>query len=345
LKRLRAHFEDPHPSVRYAAVKALSDLDPAPYADVLAERAKADSDAPVREAALDALGRLAPGEHDEATASALAAGVVDPDRRVVRAALRAVAQRFARRPVFGRILEEEVRDLPEPTVPPALADRAARHLQVRELRLDAALALAALGDGRAWEPLLEAWRSGQRPEPVRGFATLRDPRAGRLLLEEIERLQGQPARHGWHVAEMLRALADIEYPPAASPALRILEDSGQWWGARAAAALLLASQGRDEARTPLIRIATSPRDGNFLDEWQFRRAVVASLGHLGGEGALEALVHVLRRDPQMTLHAIVALERLGDPRAVPHLEALIHTESEPVARRAALAVERLRSRM
>jgi len=62
-------------------------------------------------------------------------------------------------------------------------------------------------------------------------------------------------------------------------------------------------------------------------EWSIQLAAVRTLGRMKHPSAFDAIINRLNNRP-LRPHVVEALAELGDPRAIPHLEPLLHDRTE-----------------
>ncbi len=136
----------------------------------------------------------------------------------------------------------------------------------------------------------------------------------RVVLDE----QGQPVSKWWPVAF---ALQRIGAKRAAAPLLTLASTEGVYTAAFAFRGLGAAGEMR---AAPLAR-AVAARAGADV---RLRVAAVRALGLVGGPGAVDGLLELVRRPdtpPNVALEAVIALGDIGDGRAFdPLLDAMIH---------------------
>lgn len=187
LAALLPAVDDPHPSVRYAAILSLGELGAGEATEAVALRLD-DGEPLVREAAAIALGDIGAAlveaaEPVEAAWAALAEATRTGAPEVRFQAIASLAQISSERAVpLVRPLLDDGDAKVRAQAAAALGDArdaasaealAARLTDVPEVRHEAALALARLGDGRGREPLVEALAHAERAlDAASALATL-----------------------------------------------------------------------------------------------------------------------------------------------------------------------------
>jgi HEAT repeat protein len=299
-----------------------------------------DEHGPVRQAAAEALARLAetlgkrPGPH---AIEPLLEALEIKDEHVRQAAARALGQLGDSRAV-------------EPLI------RAIR-LRYGDSRVAVAESLGKLGDVRAVPSLIESLgydRGNERRAAAEALARLGEPKWQELVRgdsEDYARLAGSDDRRAvetvvralWGDDSKLAAKALITLGPrAVTPLIRVLDQSYNYRaaevlgilgdkravepliktladrkaGGRAVAAEALGKLRDARAITPLIEIL---RD----EAWSVRKAAATVLGTFGDDRAVEPLIKLLRDDNKEVRKASVeSLGQLGDARAVEPLVEL-----------------------
>ena len=196
--------DDEHPSVRYAALLSLGELAAGAAVDAIAARL-GDGEPLVREAAAIALGQLGPAGGARAW-SALEAALAAAEPEVRFQAVASLSEIDAARaaPLVVALLDDEdgkVRAQAAAALGDAgerrHADRLARLLDDRDdIRHEAALALARLGDRRALPALVAglgvADRALDAATPLASLGVGEDAVARAALGHEVERFFGDP---------------------------------------------------------------------------------------------------------------------------------------------------------
>jgi HEAT repeat protein len=322
------------PSHREAAAQALAFMGPPGWAPLLT--ALRDADADVRRgAAAGIAGRLSGWpveEPGDATplARALAPLLADPDEAVSEEAARGLAyvpQDWAALALY-EALDDSRKDVRERAASalldseaPSVADLLARLLERPGLRTKAACRLAALGDGRAAGPLLEALDSlDERRDTIardgvaRALARLHDARTARALM----RLAANKGFGGNYSYSM---------------------ESGEWFD---------QMQGDDSVGIvagALVAIgppAIEPLLQTF-DEPVLHDFAIDCLGRIGDARAVPALLEVLRGTAEMVFArapAADALARIRDERVVPALLEALESGDDDLRRQVLVALGR-----
>jgi HEAT repeat protein len=155
-------------------------------------------------------------------------------------------------------------------------------------------------------------------------------RFGAAALEPLDALTGShEADTRWWAA---RALAEVGGEGAVASLVHVLEDPDA--DVRACACLAL---GRIGAVTAAPALAT-----RLADESTFVAGIAADALSMLGEGALPALVSMLRHErPGVRLLAVRALERIGTEQAIEPLCGVLEDPSYLVGRSALEALEKL----
>lgn len=211
LSALRTAIDDPHPSVRYAALLSMGEQEAYPHTEAVAGRL-GDGEPLVREAAAIALGQLGAAAREKAD------GAAEQAFAALTEALTAQANELRFQAVASLVEIDPTRAAP--LVRPLLEDRdakvraqaaaalgdagdasardplAARLEDADEVRFESALALARLGDRRGTPALMEALRKAPRAyDAATALATLGvggDELLRAVLVREMARFFGDP---------------------------------------------------------------------------------------------------------------------------------------------------------
>ncbi|HET9315367.1 MAG TPA: HEAT repeat domain-containing protein, partial [Vicinamibacteria bacterium] len=281
---------DPDVRVRQAAAyglgRSLVDADRAVVEPALVQAAQLGSPAELREAAIWALGEIG-GPTAERR---LRAAVGDPDVRVRRTAIEKLGERKVQLavPDLIRLLQDRTAD--------------------QGVRVAAAAALGAIGDGRAAAPLLAALKDGNvyvRGEAEKSLALLKAPPGPRetatMLGDKSPRVR----------ADAAQKLGDARDPEVTSKLIGTLQDDEN--EVRQAA---IRSLSRHRDPRSVRRIVAALESSSF----QTRQGAAAALGLMGDASVAPAVLKRLK-DPSgaVRAEAVRALGRLGkadDPEVI-----------------------------
>ena len=208
------------------------------------------------------------------------------------------------------------------------------------VRAQAARMLGDLGDPRAVEPLLARIEDTADPFKIPVVTAVLEalPRFGAALEPALRRILDDPGDfRRRYVPRLLFAARGVEAAPAL---VTLLHDDDDDVAMNAATAL---GSLRDPAYAPALRAVM---DDEALPA--LRRGVAASsLGMTGDPASYDALASLLGAgDPSLIAGAIDGLTELGDPRAVPLIQAVLASGrlDERTTRGAKLALISLRAR-
>jgi len=207
-------------------------------------------------------------------------------------------------------------------------------------RAQAARMLGASGDPRAIEPLLATIEDTGDPYRVPVVTAALDalPLFGEALEPALQRILDDPADFRRRYAP--RLLVSARGVAAASTLLRLLGDGDDEVTMNAATGL---GALRDDIYTAPLRAIVEDTTRPTL----LRGVAAAAVGMSGGPTAYDTLVPLLGSSEQsLVAGAIDGLAELGDPRAVPLLQALLSAGrlDERTTRGAKLALISMRSR-
>jgi HEAT repeat protein len=180
------------------------------------------------------------------------------------------------------------------------------------LRRAAAEALLALGDGRGltWLRRGALQQLSFVPKAVGRSLARRDK--GRVIAILMKELRGAGARVGTPV---IIALEHLKATEAVEPLAAVAGDQTADARTRTAAVQALERIGGSKAVPALCRILSDTRD-----EHKLRTSIARALGTLGDRRAIQSLVNVLAdRYSEVRAAAVEALGRLGDPQVVDRL--------------------------
>lgn len=305
VKSLMGIIEQRSPIFRSHAAEALGQIGDERAVSVLSELLQ-DEDASVRVVAASALGKMPKA----ANAKALVRALRDTDDDVRR--LAAVA--------LGEIGDKRAGD--SLTV---LLDDA--HADVREA---AAVALGRIGDGRAIEPLLQMLDSDDEDALLRAigaFRSLRDPAVVEQLLPFL-----------YHERTAIRQRT-VETLGLIGDSLAAERLEGVLKGDRSSDVRVAAAKALGDIRDPG---SIDALEQALQDEFQIRCRAVVSLGMIGDEQSLPALLAMLKDPvPEVRFQATTAVAELGKTSAMGPLEALLEDENAMVRRGAAKALVKL----
>lgn len=192
---------------------------------------------------------------------------------------------------------------------------------------EAALTLAALGDGRAYEPLMQRLADERTAAlACAGLDLLEDQRAIPAVITVLSgRLRG--------AAEAALTLGRIGDLRAIEPLIGVLGTAEQQL--RASAALALGALGDWSATPALIALLEDEKSA-------VRQLAVMGLHQLRDPQAVEPLIARLAdRERDVRIQAVSALRTLGDARAVEPLVALLADPDPELVELAAWALEGL----
>jgi HEAT repeat protein len=275
-------LSDPDPRVRQAAAYSLGRsfvaADRALVEPALVQAAQPSSPPELREAAIWALGEVG----GPAAERRLRAAVADPDVRVRRTAIEKLGALKVQLavPDLIRVLQDPRGDA--------------------GVRVAAASALGAIGDGRAMAPLLAALKDGNvyiRAEAEKSLALLKASPASRetatLLRDPAPRVR----------AEAAQKLGDARDPEVTSKLIGALNDDEN--AVRQAAIRSLSRHREPRSVRQLVAALDSP-------SFQTRQGAVTALGLMGDAGNAPAVLKRLK-DPNGGVRAetVQALGRLG----------------------------------
>ena len=296
---------DPESNVRHHAAVALGQLRDSRATASLFQVTTDDVHIGTRRAAAAALGQIG----DEAAIAHLQYLLGSDDARlgrVARVALTALSER-------GRAVLEVT-----------LADQAVP----RRARRQAALAFAALGDGRMGTMLHAMLADTGEALVLRGDAAemlgeLGDPGAlGVLSIIAMDAAEDLTVR-----IRAIKGLRQLGHERATAQLTGLLRDANRY--IRAEAAEALGQAGGPGALEPLV---AALHDGDFIVQW----AAAEALGQLGDSRAVEPLLLVLNRDADSASYLIStiarALGRLGDGRAIEPLVARLDDPTGSIAK-------------
>ncbi len=267
-----------------------------------------DEESDIRELAAEALGALRGASEAEALARAAAA---DSERDVQREAVRAL----------GQIRTDEAGAL--------LVDL----LDTPDLRVEAVRALGLMAHRPAGTALLGIYDedpdSGLGRDALEALARMGHAGARGTFYHE---LGSRDARRREYAAEGLGRIGD---PSLVDGLIRdfLREDDGR---VQLAFCFALVRLGQ----SPFVdRIVLSLTDGS-LGETARQYAL-----EIGAEGMPEFVRYLDDPDKDLRLELVMLLERIGDPEAIPALEAVTGDPDSQLADRARLAVRRLQARI
>jgi HEAT repeat protein len=264
----------------------------------------------------------------------------------------------------------------DPHAVPAL-ERALRNEQLApeneegddtDARAEAALALGAIGDSSAFEPLTTMLAEALETDwtlswyIIDALGMLGDTRAVPLLINAVEHSDIDVQKSALHalvsfgqvaVAPLVdivldkdsralrtlavRALGAIGDPSAASALVRLIEDHDNHPLVRAGAASALGQVGADQAYSLLLQLFKS---GN--EDENVRRCAAVGLGHLGDRRALDPLLAALEDADWPLRHSLAeAFGYLGDQRAIEPLIKLLRDHRSEVVLQAVQALGKL----
>jgi HEAT repeat protein len=263
----------------------------------------------------------------------------------------------------------------DPQAAPAL-ERALRNEQLApeneegddtDARAGAALAIGAIGDASAFEPLTAMLAEALETDwtlswyIIDALGMLGDTRAVPLLVDALEHPDFDVQKSAMHalvsfgqvaVAPLVdialdkdsrgrtlavRALGAIGAPRAAPALARVIKDHGNHPFLRAGAALALGQVGADEAYSLLFQLFKSTNEDENV-----RRCAAVGLGHLGDRRALEPFLAALEDADWPMRHSLAeALGHLGDRRAIELLIKLLRDRRDEVVLQAAQALGKL----
>ncbi len=213
-------------------------------------------------------------------------------------------------------------------------------------RASAAIALGAIGDKRASEPLMKAL--SDRDEYVAGSAAralgaMREKQAyeklsrllslqscrGRMIVCDVAFALGRLQDH--RATEALLSIADCDiqqYALAAVRALGDLGDSSAWY----ALACLLNKSAQELAK----KFSLNPTAMSFSEACQSMASNPAAMAVAGWVGKV-------READELRAEAAISLGKLGDPQGIPNLEIALCDPNSDVQAAAAAALEGLGS--
>ena len=124
------------------------------------------------------------------------------------------------------------------------------------------------------------------------------------------------------------ALAFFSQPEARPELLRGLQDPDPW--RRWEAVFSLQKLGNAE----VVEALTPHLDPQLERDTRVRQETALTLGRIGGEVVVPALLDAVKSDPspQVRWRAAMSLSRLGDASIVSELEQALATEEDPQAR-------------
>jgi HEAT repeat protein len=236
-----------------------------------------------------------------------------------------------------------------------------------EVRLEAVLALDAIGGAEAVAPLIQALADGD--EEVR--------EAARLALAELKAAEGaepllralSQSREPWILAALLEALKPLQDPRTLPPALELLAHADA--GVRAAAVGAIGYLRLPQPPTPVfglsagdavaaVRLAAlralssaapellAPAAQRSLSdpEWSIRAEAAAILGRLHHAAAADALAGLADFDPhwQVREQAVEALGLLQHKPAIPAIGRCLAAPVSNLRKTAVLALGRMQDR-
>jgi HEAT repeat protein len=236
-----------------------------------------------------------------------------------------------------------------------------------DARAEAALAIGAIGDASAFEPLTAMLAEALETDwtlswyIIDALGMLGDTRAVPLLVDALEHPDFDVQKSAMHalvsfgqvaVAPLVdialdkdsrgrtlavRALGAIGAPRAAPALARVIKDHGNHPFLRAGAALALGQVGADEAYSLLFQLFKSTNEDENV-----RRCAAVGLGHLGDRRALEPFLAALEDADWPMRHSLAeALGHLGDRRAIELLIKLLRDRRDEVVLQAAQALGKL----
>jgi HEAT repeat protein len=264
----------------------------------------------------------------------------------------------------------------DPHAVPAL-ERALRNEQLApedeegddtDARAEAALALGAIGDSSAFEPLTTKLAEALETDwtlswyIIDALGMLGDTRAVPLLIDAVEHSDIDVQKSALHalvsfgrvtVAPLVdivldkdsravrtlavRALGAIGDPRAAPALVRLIEDHDDHPLVRAGAASALGQVGADQAYRLLLQLFKS---GN--EDENVRRCAAVGLGHLGDRRAFDPLLAALEDADWPLRHSLAeAFGYLGDLRAIEPLIKLLRDRRSEVVLQAVQALGKL----
>lgn len=238
-----------------------------------------------------------------------------------------------------------------------------------DARAEAALALGAIGDSSAFEPLTTKLADALETDwtlswyIIDALGMLGNTRAVPLLIGAVEHSDIDVQKSALHalvsfgpqvaVAPLVdivldkdsravrtlavRALGTIGDPRAAPALVRVIEDHGNDKYLRGGAAKALGQVGADEAYNLLLQVFKS---GN--EDEDVRRGAAVGLGHLGDRRALDPLLAALEDADWPLRHSLAeAFGYLGDQRAIEPLIKLLRDRRSEVVLQAVQALGKL----
>jgi len=263
----------------------------------------------------------------------------------------------------------------DPQAAPAL-ERALRNEQLAteneegddtDARVEAALALGAIGASSAFEPLTAMLAEALETDwtlswyIIDALSMLGDTRAVPLLVDALEHSDFDVQKSAMYalvsfgqvaVAPLVdivlnkdsrgrtlavSALGDIGALRAAPALVRVIEDNDNHPFLRAGAAKALGQVGADEAYNLLLQVFKS---GN--EDENVRRCAAVGLGLLGDRRALEPLLAALENADWPMRHSLAeAFGYLGDQRAIEPLIKLLRDRRDEVVLQAVQALGKL----
>ena len=169
-----------------------------------------------------------------------------------------------------------------------------------------------------------------RRDASAAIADLRDPAAVGEILRVLDGATDEPAIAG--IADALRGLGDVAVPPLRESLLTGPPEN------RALAGGALARMGEPYGFEPLL-------EAFHDDDLAMRTVGAISLGTLGGERALEAVLESLRSPDdavRVTAAAPIVVGKMKDPRATEPLMEMLTADNPGVRSMAANALAELR---
>jgi HEAT repeat protein len=296
-------------------------------------------------------------QKDGRAGPALIRALNDPNANVVYHAIEALGILRVREACDALIAIAERRDfyLSFPAIE-ALGEigdsRAARNLvpllQEELLREPAAQALAKVGDESTVSALVELLNKPVAPaEAVASSLT--------ILYDRYERQFGE----GSHIADLSRsAIATtgiqnlLDALPKARPAsLRALVLVLGWVDSPAAARALALHLGSPDLRSEIIEAMV--RHGDLVtgvlteqlksEDLEIRWAAITALGRIRDKNAVQPLIALLRKDPELAIPIIAALASIGDRSAAEALLGFLGHRDDAVRRATVSALNTLAS--
>jgi len=266
--------------------------------DPVAEQIAAlkDKDWAIREEAAVLLGRL----KDPRAVPPLISILRDADRSVREAAVGSLAS------------------IGPPSVEPLGSCLADPDLSVQE---SASAVLASIADGRVLDQLLQALGSQNwivRMHAAKALGRIQDPGSISSL---VPLLQDKVKAVREEASSALAAIGD-----SAIPALVASLEHPEWL-ARLHTVEALGKTTSSDAVAPLIETAFNDVDSAVRED------AVRALGTIGDPHAVEFLLAVVRKEPELRTLAVEALGRIGDRLAVPALIEVVRGTNPPATTR------------